>query len=954
MAIQPIDQRLDSMLPAADIAAQQFLPAEAPLEPMPAENVMPAPAEDQFDVGTPNMEGVQVAGPVGGALRRLIQGTAKKAERQIIPGAIPEGELTDAMTHGRYKVIPEAPAQVVEDVAGAVSRRQKQGALVGKPSPSTAEQAAGVPVEPFNLANYQTHDAAGVVAGVADALNIKTKAVTFDEIKAKAADSGIGEQFLSRLIGNDGKMMANAVETYKALEVLESSAQELDKLFKLVDSGMATDVDKLKLRQQIAFHGMIQKGVKGMQTETARALAVFRIPRDGNADVVRKVLDEFGGDNSLQDMARSYLSLESRAAQNAMVEKSMFSGVKDVWFTTFINGLLSSPVSHAKNIVGNALFGSFQIPERLIAAFYSNTLPPGVRSWKALVPGSEKEKIAYDEALIMVQSLRDGVSDGLTLASKAWKNNAPNDLTSKIEMQRGLQESMGETLQRISGTAPDTWLGKAMDFYGTAVTVPGRAMMTEDEFFKGVFYRMEMNTQISRRSRAVYREAVDAGMSEQDAAAKAMLEAQSLLEAPPKDLDAAAAAFAQRGTFTADLPEGLAGMQRVFNQPMLKVLVPFFKTPANIGLEVLERTPFAPLSSRFREDIATGGIKRDLALAKVTLGSSLMATFASYAAEGRISGSGPSRKADRDALMRTGWKPYSIKVGEDWVSYAGMEPISALLAISSDYAEYAQRADNEDDIATVFLGGVMGLAEFLKEQPYLQGVADLGKFMQEADGDKAKTLFNDLAKQYGGFVIGGSPLGAYNSMVAGLSRLYDPTVKDTRASPDLQMGVRGFAEAFNKYRNRLPYFNSMLPQSLNLWGDPVMAGQGKPYEMVLPTRISPAQFSEVDDQLVKLGSPVGMPERKISGIELDAYQYNELLTIYGKELGAKDKLMEAFNTPGFGMLNLDDQQKHIQSVHSRLLEAARNILVERDLTLKAKIGDLEETRKAQGLFYKPD
>ena len=104
----------------------------------------------------------------------------------------------------------------------------------------------------------------------------------------------------------------------------------------------------------------IQKGVKGVQTETARALAVFRIPRDGNAQVIRQVLDEYGGDGALQDMARSYLSLESRAAQNAMVEKSMMSGVKDVWFTTYINGLLSSGVSHAKNIVSNTMFGLYQ------------------------------------------------------------------------------------------------------------------------------------------------------------------------------------------------------------------------------------------------------------------------------------------------------------------------------------------------------------------------------------------------------------------------------------------------------------------------------------------------------------------------------------------------------------------------------------------------------------------
>ena len=958
MAIQPLDKRLNSILPAAPMAAEP-MPADAPLEPMPAENAIDLTEPITAEPGTPSMEdGVQVAGPVDAALRKLITKGAAKAERGVIPDAAKavDGELGDAVKAGRYKVIPEADQQLTDTVTDAISRRQKQGSLQGKPSPTAADVAGPTPtpVEPFNLSQYQTHDAAGVVAGVADALGIKTKAVTFDEIKAKAAENGIGEAFLSRLVGTDGRMMANAVETYKALEVLESSANELDRLFKAVNAGEATDAMKLQLRQQIALHGMIQKGVKGMQTETARALAVFRIPREGNAGVIRQVLDQYGGDAALQDMARSYLTLESRAAQNALVEKSMYSGVKDIWFTTYINGLLSSPVSHAKNLVGNSLFGAFQVPERMIAAFYGNALPDGVRSWKALVPGSADEKVAMGEALTMVQSLRDGVAEGLQLASRAWQSGTPNDLLSKVEAQRGLSESMGETLQRVTGQSPDTWLGKAMDYYGTAIEVPGRALMTADEFFKGVFYRMEMNAQVTRRSKKVYDDAIEAGMNETDAGAKALLEAESLLSNPPADLDQAALEFAQRGTFTADLPEGLAAVQKAFQHPMLKVIVPFFRTPANIGLEVLERTPFAPLSSRFRDDVAKGGVYRDMALAKVTLGSSLMATFAGFAAEGRISGSGPARKADREALERDGWKPYSIKVGDEWVSYAGMEPVSALLAISADYAEYAQRTDSDDEIANVFLGGVMGLMEFLKEQPYLQGVADIAKVLQAAEGDTAKQLFNTVAKQYGGFVIGGSPAGAYGSLVGGIQRMLDPTARDVRANPDLPLGVRGFVEAFNRYRSRLPYFNEALPEQLNLWGDPIQRGQGKAWEMVLPTRVSPVQFSEVDDALVRMGSPVGMPERKLEGVELNAEQYNQLLTIYGKELNAKEALLTTVRTPGFDLLNLDDQQRTVQRTHSRLLDIARQQLVERDPALKAKIGDLQEARKAQGLFYKPD
>jgi len=947
MAIQPLEQRLGQILPGA---APGTPADQIPLEPMPgaAQDMMAEPPLDA-ETGTPSMtEGVQVAGPADAFFRRLITKQATKAERNLVPEAAraAEGTLPDAAKAGRFKLIPEADQLLTGEVERAVSRRQTFGITQGKPG--------GTPDEPFNLSRYQTEDAAAIVGGVADALNIKTKAVTFDEIKAKAAESGISEAFLSRLIGSDGKMMANAVETYKALEVLESSANELDRLFKLVNSGQATDVDKLVLRQQIAFHGLIQRGVKGIQTETARSLAVFRIPRDGNAAVVRQVIDEYGGDAALADMAKSYLTLESRAAQNAMIEKSMMSGVKDVWFTTYINGLLSSPVSHAKNIVSNTMFGLYQIPERVVAAFYGNVLPPGVRSWKSLMPGSEAEKIGYDEALTMIQSLRNGLVEGFDLAATAFRKNQPSDLMSKIEAQRGT------TVPSISSAAfgieQDKWLGKAIDYYGTAVTLPGRLLMSEDEFFKGVLYRMELNSQITRRGKAVYRDALDSGLPEADAMAKAEAEILSLFQNPPRDLDEAASLFAQKGTFTADLPPALKSLQQTFNHPALKIVVPFFKTPANIGLQVIERTPFAPLSSQWREEIAKGGVYRDMALAKVTLGSAVLATFGALAAEGSITGRGPERKADRDALLRDGWQPYSLKIGDKYYSYSGMEPISALLAIAADYAEYAKHELDASKIEEVFLGGTYGLYEYLKEQPYLQGVAEVAKLIgsnQQGQVD-GKKIVDGLVKQFGGFVIGGSPAGAYGSLLAGIERLSDPTNRDTRASPELPMGVRGFVEAFNKYKSRLPYFSADLPEALNLWGDPTKSGTGAAYELVLPTRVTPQQFSEVDDALVRMGSPIGMPERKIDGVEMDAFQYNRLLTIYGKELPAKQEILNIMQTPGFDLLSLDDQQKTVQRVHSKFIDAARNMLKAEDPRLQVKIDELRELRKANGLYYKPD
>ncbi len=271
MAIPPLEQRLGSILP--DPAAPAA--GEVPLEPFPIEAPAESPDMLAGDPGSPSMDGMQVAG-LGSILRKAVTKAEPSAGRRILSDVTPPGELPQAGKVGRMTVIPEADQALADKVKQATEARQAAGATKGKPSPTTAERAAGVPVEPFNLSRYQTDDAAAVVGGVADALGIKTQRVTFDEIKQKAEASGISESFLARLTTPDGGMLPSAVDTYKALQVLESSAVELDRLFKLVDSGMATDVDKLALRQQIAFHGLVQKGVKGIQTETARALAVMR------------------------------------------------------------------------------------------------------------------------------------------------------------------------------------------------------------------------------------------------------------------------------------------------------------------------------------------------------------------------------------------------------------------------------------------------------------------------------------------------------------------------------------------------------------------------------------------------------------------------------------------------------------------------------------------------------
>ena len=60
---------------------------------------------------------------------------------------------------------------------------------------------------------------------------------------------------------------------------------------------------------------------------------------------------------------------------------------------------------------------------------------------------------------------------------------------------------------------------------------------------------------------------------------------------------------------------------------------------------------------------------------------------AALAAKGLMSGSGPKDSADRAALMESGWRPNSLKVGDQWVSYQLAQPLSVQASVIANAFE---------------------------------------------------------------------------------------------------------------------------------------------------------------------------------------------------------------------------------------------------------------------------
>jgi hypothetical protein len=396
--------------------------------------------------------------------------------------------------------------------------------------------------------------------------------------------------------------------------------------------------------------------------------------------------------------------------------------------------------------------------------------------------------------------------------------------------------------------------------------------------------------------------------------------------------------------------------------------LPFVRTPLNIVDQTLQRTPFAPISKAWRDDVAAGGIRRDLALAKMATGTTILSAFSVLAASGMITGGGPGKGGTDDNLRRSGWRPYSfvlpamgakdverlqnkfgrdnVVVGTDktYVSYQGIEPIGGMLAMVADTAEYARWQDDVSMVEEVTLGAAFGLANYTSTLPYLQTIGEFAALVQRM-GDttnKPKELLDFIGKQAGSFAIGGSPAGIGSSAQAAVERIIDPTLSQTREPKSTLPFVKGFYEALNTYRSRVPGLSDELPPKLDRWANPIKAGEGNWWELFSPIRVSAAGQTEADRVLLENRVNWKMPARDMSWqggkgpftglhVEMTNEQYNELLTIYAKEIksggnGVQDAIVAASRDPAFERLALGERQMFLKKIDDEYMKAARQTL----------------------------
>lgn len=527
--------------------------------------------------------------------------------------------------------------------------------------------------------------------------------------------------------------------------------------------------------------------------------------------------------------AKRMLALTPTQRKTALRQSITFlKAGQDALYEAWINGLLSGPQTHAANITSNTLTTLWAVPERLAAA----TLDVD-----ALTKG---RSVYFGETGAMLYGMVEGAKDGIRIAAKAMREGASAFGPEKVERAPAITAT-------AFGVNPETAFGGAIDLLGAIIRTPGRALMTEDAFFKAVNYRMELRA-------AAYREAAAEGLRGKAFASRVA----AIIADPPPAVKTRAEQFALTQTFNRELSDlgGVGGAAQgattIANAvPLGRIVMPFIRTPANILHYASERTPVLNLlSDTLRADLMAGGARRAEALGKIGAGGTVSAIVATYAATAidaetpvpymtMITGEGPRDPKARATLERLGWKPYSVwnPYAGEYVSYRRTDPLGTVFGIVATATEMIGQLP-EHGAAEIATATAVATSKAMLSKTFMEGLSNFLDTMEGNAGD-----FNRFAQ---GLARSAVPAGVRQ----GTRAVEDPVRRDMDS-------------LFDHWRSGLPGYDG--PADVNLWGDEILYSGGIGPDIVSPIYTSTVVRDDVDEYLAVNGIHFGKTPRVVGG-----------------------------------------------------------------------------------------
>lgn len=233
----------------------------------------------------------------------------------------------------------------------------------------------------------------------------------------------------------------------------------------------------------------------------------------------------------------------------------------------------------------------------------------------------------------------------------------------------------------------------------------------------------------------------------------------------------------------------IANLRRL---PGGKWVLPFLQTPTNILKQGVE---FSPLGFT----TAIGAKAPIEQISKALIGTSVFMGAYGLAKSGMTTWDAPPSGSERDLFYSAGMQPYSVKIGNNWVSYSKLGPLSYPIAMAAALAN-AEKNNPDKSFVDNIGKGISGILGFFGDQSYVRSIGDLVDAIR-GGGNVGSSAFTSEAANLTGQLV------PYHSFLTWLGRLIDPTYRKATT----------FGE---KLKKDLPVLGGGLQPYTDLQGNP--------------------------------------------------------------------------------------------------------------------------------------
>lgn len=651
--------------------------------------------------------------------------------------------------------------------------------------------------------------------------------------------------------------------------------------------------------RHLMIHDFVQGKASAARAEAGRALQAFAALKKMKGSSEARDLGAFLKENSdnktlfqLEREMRLGASLDTPAKVSKFVNDSINPTWSDKLIELWMSFLLSGPKTHVANMLGNTIVQ--------IARPIETTIAAGIGKARDLVTATQ-DRVLFGEASAELFGMIQGSKEGIVAAVKAFQTEQPQ-LTAVNQLEKGHPKALPSFTVNL--------FGREMEIGGKQLRIPLRMLGAEDELFKATAFRGDIN-----------RQAYAIASKENLPAEQFNARVAELSMSPTEEMVTHAKGVAEYQTFQNPLGKIGRAIQNFSNtHPLVKVILPFVRTPLNLLKYAGERTPLGLFSSEVRDNLSgkNGAVARDTQIARITLGTMVGVSMYEMASQGLITGGGPADPKEKAVMRANGWQEYSVKIGDMYYSYKRLDPFSTIVGVVADAWELQHAMSAKDAEKHNIPALVMGsISKTLLERASLRGASDMLQAVTQWE-------------RYGdGYIrnMAGTVVPAISAQTA---QAIDPIVRETRTVLD-------------NLKARTPYLSQTLHPRRDIWGEPTMREGGLGPDIASPIAETRLKHDPVNQALIDARYFPAKLSRKIRGVELSDDQFDDYSRLAGRM--AKTRLNAIVAIPGFSTMPESSRKELMTNAITTSREAARSLILMQnpEIIRKAMDAKLKET-----------